>query len=122
MECIRRAETDGKARIIVQGRPPPEDGLEPKLWSADFSQALRRQQASLGYVVVADMVDSLLQRHVDLYAAMARHGLPRSPPWQQLPTYHLIEVPDGDVFRAMGAIFHAFTNPAMPSQFVTYAE
>jgi hypothetical protein len=122
MECIRRAETDGKARVIVQGRPPQEGGPDPRLWSADFNHALRRQQASLGYVVVADMVSYLSLRHVDLYGAMARYGLLSNHPWWQLPTYHLIEVPDGDVFRAMGAIFQAFTNPAMPSQFVTYAE
>jgi subtilisin family serine protease len=55
-------------------------------------------------------------------AAFNSLGLSSSHPWQRLPSYHLVEVPQNNVFRVAGEIYRAFSDRTRPELFVELVE
>jgi hypothetical protein len=72
-------------RLIVEG-PPPIDG--PRMGAT-----LRNLAGPLGFIYIAEMSEYLAQRGVSLGR------------YTNLVQYHLIGVPDGDVFGLLGRLF-----------------
>jgi hypothetical protein len=115
--------TERPLRLIVEGisnRLHPEMALPPP---SQLTAALTAEQ-SLGYRVVAEMDQYLLDRGIDMKAWLeSQLGLSATHPWRRIPSYHVLElVSSRPASSVILDIYRRFGDPNNVGEFVERIE
>ena len=85
------------AQVIVRGVWLEVGGVG---W---LREQLATRSAELGYSYLYDLTTYLTQRGINIGSTLAK-----------LPSYHLLEIPDGDVFGVTARLFRTLGSPTLP--------